>query len=510
MKKHNFRDYDHDQASLLMVSFKKMLSPDHPAVIVNHVINKLDLTKLYDKYSNEGKPPYHPQMMLKVLVYAYYKESMSCREIWDELEHRADFIYLAAGQVPNFRTINSFRLRHLDILPDLFTQIVLLCKQLDLISFKHLAIDGEKIHGNASFKQNKSLNGLQEEYKKVKRGLKKLLAKEITEDFTEAKKNEQEQKILKKLSQVEGMQKTLEEIINAKKNDTDDDNDENSNLPGNSSDKPIRKKGRRRKKKDTNEIKINMTDNDAIPLQHKDNRVLPSYNHQSAVDGKYGIVCAVNTKNNHDQPDDLFLLVHQAMANTKGEFKNVMADSAFGSYDVYERITNDQSETTEYFIPNMRYSAQKSNRRNGAYEYEKFKMNDNSDLVCPEGKVVKYLRTAKKNGRMQNIYKCYDCPGCPVHDKCTKLEYRHIHVDVRLKYLQEMRSKLDSDRGREIYSKRKGIVEPVHGDDQKNRNWIQHHLRSLKKATGEFLLMRIGTNLRKIVKYGNKEQLAMI
>jgi hypothetical protein len=64
-----------------------------------------------------------------------------------------------------------------------------------------------------------------------------------------------------------------------------------------------------------------------------------------------------------------------------------------------------------------------------------------------------------------------------------------------------MRAKLRSDYGRETYMKRQGIVEPVHGDDQMNKGWRQHHLRGKAKATAEFLLVRIATNLGKIVRY---------
>ena len=73
-----------------------------------------------------------------------------------------------------------------------------------------------------------------------------------------------------------------------------------------------------------------------------------------------------------------------------------------------------------------------------------------------------------------------------------------------------MRDKLKSDKGRGIYMKRQGLAEPIHGDDQKNKGWIQHHLRGLKKATGEFLLMRIATNLGIIVKHRSKEVLLWV
>jgi len=76
-------------------------------------------------------------------------------------------------------------------------------------------------------------------------------------------------------------------------------------------------------------------------------------------------------------------------------------------------------------------------------------------------------------------------------------------------YRTIMREKLSGDEGREIYMKRQGLVEPLHGDDQKNKGWRQHHLMGFAKAAGEFLLIRIATNLGKNVRYRSSEVLAM-
>ena len=109
-EKANFRDYDQSQIYYVAVRFKEFLEADHPARVVDAVVERMDLSPIYGSYSEEGNPPFHPKMMLKVLFYAYYKGLMSCRKIWDALAHRSDLIFLAAGQVPNFRTVNSFRL----------------------------------------------------------------------------------------------------------------------------------------------------------------------------------------------------------------------------------------------------------------------------------------------------------------------------------------------------------------------------------------------------------------
>ena len=152
--------------------------------MIDIIVEKMDLSNLYERYSDEGNPPYHPKMMLKVLFYAYYRGVMSCRQIWDALAFRSDFIFLSAGQVPNFRTVNSFRLRHLDLLPEQFTLILFLCVELDMVDFQYLAIDGKKIQANASFRKSKHLKGLKRlEQKAEKLG-------EFAEKFKELKDEE--------------------------------------------------------------------------------------------------------------------------------------------------------------------------------------------------------------------------------------------------------------------------------------------------------------------------------
>ena len=164
---------------------------------------------------------------------------------------------MSAGQVPNFRTVNSFRLRYLDLLPEFFTQIVFLCVKLDMVDFQYLAVDGQKIHANASFRKSKNLKGLKKEYAKVQGGIIKLIEKEVSEKFPEGLKQR-----LKRLEQK--AEKLGEFALKLKELDDEDK-------------------------------RVNMSDEDAPVMKHKDGRSLPSYNHQSATDFKYGVVCAARS-----------------------------------------------------------------------------------------------------------------------------------------------------------------------------------------------------------------------
>lgn len=464
--KNNFRAYDQDQSFFITVTKDRFLESGHPAVIIDAIIERLDLQVLYDRYSDEGNPAYHPKMMLKILFYGYYAGIMSCRTIWDAVVNRSDFLYLAAGQVPNFRTINEFRLRHLEDLSKIFAQIVLLCKELDMLDFKHMAIDGEKIQANASYRNSKTIKGIKKEYKKVKRGMRKLLKKEVNEYFDEETKAKRLNTLEKKLEKLESFEEELKKL-----------NDE--------------------------EKRINMVDSDAPIMTHKDGQKLPSYSHQSARDEKCGVVTAVGTTQNNDLPEDLIPIVDKSIENTGEKHENITADCGFCNYEILKKVEEEREE--EFYIPDRRFSASQKEWKN-QYSIDKFTMNEAGEYECPAGNPMEYKRTVSyEDGHSVDIYEGVGCSSCPLKGECTKGEKRHINIDSRIFYRDIMRDKLKSDKGRGIYMKRQGLIEPVHGDDQKNKGWIQHHLRGYNKASAEFLLIRIATNLSLMVKHRRRE-----
>jgi len=474
-KKYNFRDYNQEQSFFITVSRQKFLEENHPAIVIDTVVEKMDLTKLYEKYSDEGNPAFHPKMMLKILFYAYYDGIMSARTIWDAVYHRSDFIFLSAGEVPDFRTINRFRMIHLDILPNLFTQIVMLCNELDLIDFKYLAIDGEKIQANASYRKSKNLKGIKKEYKKINESLVKLLDKQVNEYFTQETKDKRVNRLNKKLDNLKSYQKILE--------DMGDDEDK----------------------------RINLVDPDAPVMAHKDGQKLPSYNHQTARDGKFGIVTAVQSTQDGDAPKDLLTIVDKSIENTNNKHETIIADCGFCNFDILQKVEEERDE--DFYIPDRRYEADKNGTsKKGKYNQSSFKKNESGEYVCPAGYLMKKSKVVTdKEGNKKVVYEGTGCDKCgKLKKKCTTGKKRTISIDSRTPFRDKMRKKLDSDEGREIYMKRQGLAEPIHGDDQKNKGWIQHHLRGLKKATGEFLLMRIATNLGIIVKHRSKEVLLWV
>jgi transposase len=146
----NVKEYDQDQGLLFPPHLRDCLADDHPAMIINDVVETLNLSGFYHKISSEGHPAYHPKMMLKILIYAYANGIFSSRKIQAALHESMAFIYLAAWQKPDFRTISDFRQNNLAEFQELFNQVVDICRRLGMISLGHIAIDGSKFKANAA------------------------------------------------------------------------------------------------------------------------------------------------------------------------------------------------------------------------------------------------------------------------------------------------------------------------------------------------------------------------
>jgi len=402
-RENNFRPYDQRQQFFVNVSKDRFLEEKHPARIIDLVVEGLDLSQIYEQYSDEGNPAFHPRMMLKVLFYAYYIGVMSSRTIWDCVINRADFMYLAAGQVPNFRTINSFRLRHLPDLSALFTEIVLLCKRLGMIGFEHLAVDGQKIHANANFKKSKNLKGLRSEYEKMNAGLERLLNREINEYISQEIVDKRAATLEHKLEKLAEFQKQLEALKDEEK-------------------------------------RVNMTDADAPVMKHKDGTSKPSYNHQSAVDGEYGVTTAVRTTQASDRAEDLEVIVDASNGNTGGMHKTVSADSGFCSYGM---LVSTEERAEEFYVPDTRFEESKKDpEEKKKYGPEDFRREEDRSYRCPAGHPMKHLGTVDGvDGARFDRYMGTACEGCPMKAKCTKAAVRSLQIDTREPYRQKMREK---------------------------------------------------------------------
>ena len=129
------------------------LPADHLVYFLLDVVGELDLGPIEAVRAakdQRGNKPYSARMMVALLLYAYCRGVFSSRKIARATHEDVAFRVLAAGAHPNFTRIAAFRREHLDALADLFTQILALCRRAGLVKLGHVALDGTKIQANAS------------------------------------------------------------------------------------------------------------------------------------------------------------------------------------------------------------------------------------------------------------------------------------------------------------------------------------------------------------------------
>jgi transposase len=148
-----FRAWEVDQVWLLPPSVHDFVPAGHPAHLVRELVrSELDLSAILAAYEREerGQPPYHPAMMVALLLYAYTQGVYASRRIAKGCEERLDVMAVTGMQRPDFRTISEFRRRHLEALTALFVQVLRLCRKAGLVKLGHVALDGTKLAANAS------------------------------------------------------------------------------------------------------------------------------------------------------------------------------------------------------------------------------------------------------------------------------------------------------------------------------------------------------------------------
>jgi transposase len=164
-----FRPWDVEQRWLLPPSVHELVPAGHLAHFVRETVREnLDLSAILSAYAEErGYPPYHPAMMVALLLYAYSRGVYSSRRIAQACEERVDFMAVTALNRPDFRTIAAFRQRHLKALGDLFIQVLKLCRAAGLVKLGHVALDGTKVQANASVHKAMSYGRMREAEKKL-------------------------------------------------------------------------------------------------------------------------------------------------------------------------------------------------------------------------------------------------------------------------------------------------------------------------------------------------------
>jgi len=184
-----FKPYTPEQLLLLPPALQDWLPEDHLASFISDVVDHaLDLSPIlatYDTGDGRGQPPYHPALLVKLLLYGYCTGKPSSRQIERATYEEIPYRVLAANQHPDHDTLAAFRQTHLAALAGLFLQVLHLCQRAGLVKLGHVALDGTKILANASKHKAMSYGRMPEAERKLEEEIAALLAEAQRVDAAE-------------------------------------------------------------------------------------------------------------------------------------------------------------------------------------------------------------------------------------------------------------------------------------------------------------------------------------
>ncbi len=327
-----FRSYEPGQMFLMPASLQDWLPKDHLVYFISDVVDHLDLSSIQRRYEEErGYPPYHPAMMVKVLLYAYCLGVPSSRKIAKRLEEDIGFRVLAANNTPDFRTISDFRKDHLKALAALFLQVLRLCQKAGLVKVGHVSLDGTKVKANASKHKAMSYKRMKEEESRLEAEIAELLKKAEAEDAAEDRRYGRDKRgdeLPPELSFREGRLAKIREARAALEAEARAEVERGDGKGGKAAGMPADKAQR------------NFTD--------PDSRVMPGpggkqfeqcYNAQAAVDSTRQVIVAAEVTQQPSDKGQAVPLMEQVQANTGGLPREMSADAGYFSSAVVQELS---------------------------------------------------------------------------------------------------------------------------------------------------------------------------
>ncbi len=429
-----FRPYEPDQQVLLPPSLREWLPPDHLVWFISETVDELDLSPILDAYRDggQGNLPYHPRMMLKILIYAYASGVFSSRRIARQVEENIAFRLLAAGNMPDHRTICRFREQHLKAFEPLFVQVVQNACDAGLVKMGTLAVDGSKIRANASKRKAMSYERMQQEEKRLRKEIRALTDRAAKRDAVEDVQFGPDFRGDELPKELRRREDRIAKIRQAKRRLEARKRDEAKASERKEDDDPPKRGGRPHKYppgKPKPKDQENFTDPESRIMKDGSGAFQQCYNAQAAVDGQQRIIVSASVQQSASDTAALIPMVQQAKRNVGQGAKEVLADAGYAS---------------------------------------------EANLKALERRKIKGYVALGREG------------------KTARTRNPKAHATNR------MARTLRSKRGRAKYRQRKHIAEPPFGWMKRGLGFRQFSLRGLRKVSGEFNLVCLALNLRRM------------
>jgi transposase len=453
-----YLSYDPEQQLLLPPDLREWLPEGHLALFISDVVDELDLSVIlrhYESGDGRGRPPYHPLMMVKLLVYGYCIGTVSSRKLEQATYEHVAFRVLACNQHPDHDSIANFRQLHLQELAGLFVQVLKMCERAGLVKLGHVAIDGSKLRANASKHKAMSYDRMCEKEEQLVAEVGRLLQEAAAVDAAEdgrygqgvrgdelpaelARRESRLCKIREAKASLEAEAKELAKAaaaaVEAKLAERKQREEETGKKTPGRPPEVVNVEEAKPKAK----AQRNFTDPESrIMKDGATGSFEQSYNAQIAVDGQAQIIVAATLTQAVNDKQQLVPVLAEVKTNVGRLPEKVTADSGYFSAAA---VTNEALSSVDLY-------------------------------VTPD--------SGKKTEQVEEL---------------TTLPPSEWDQEVKAR----MREKVKTESGHAVYKQRKMIVEPVFGQVKEVRGFRRFSFRGLRKNEAEWSLICLTHNLLKL------------
>jgi transposase len=441
-----FQTINRDTAYLLPPSLQDWLPEKHLARFVVDIVERLDLSELESCYGGGGKQPYHPAVLLALLFYGYATGVFSSRKLEQATYDSVAFRFITGDAHPDHDTIATFRKRFLSELEGLFVQMLVLAKVMGVFKLGNVSLDGTKIKANASKHKAMSwgyANQLEEQLRREVRELLKKAELADAEDEPEidipdelARREDRLAAIEKAKAEIEWRAQERFEAEQAEYEEKLEKRKEKEEQTG--------KKARGRAPKPP---KAGPQDKDQVNFTDEESRIMPSsegfvqaYNAQATVDIDSHLIVEnhITQQPNDKQEIEPTLKQLKAVEDSLGKPDGLLADTGYFSESNVKR--------------------------------------------CEANEITPYISDSRERHNLPWDERFQSPPSCPENaDAVTAMTHR-----------------LRTPEGKVVYAKRKSTVETVFGIIKEVLGFRQFHLRGLDSAQGEWNLVCMAWNLKRM------------
>jgi len=501
-----YKPYSYDQTKLIPISYDRQILPGTFERTLSEVIDTLDMSVFNGRYHNDetGAPAYDPKILLKVVLYAYSHGIIGSRRIGALCADNVIFMALSADSRPHFTTIADFISTLQEEIVTIFRHVVMISMQMDLIDASMFAIDGCKLPSNASKEWSGTKEELRKKKEKLEQALRHMIRSHVKQDESDKESDGSEERFKERLcrarAKIEKLDKWLE-----------------------SSDDKVSGRGYVRQS--------NVTDNESAKMKTS-HGVVQGYNGIAVVDSKHQVIVSAEA---HGEGQDHQLLkpaleaAKQTLKATgfdgaKLEGTVVAADTGFHASENLEYL---EREGIDGYVPDSNFrkrdprfatagkykdTNEKEQWGKAHFDHADFTYAKKDDCyVCPAGKRLEYATSdLTTNGLTYYKYvaKQRHCGGCGFRSHCITKDTHKVRAIFRRSdggenVCSRMREKIDTQRGREMYSKRMAIVEPVFGNMRHAKRLDRFTLRTRKKVNVQWLFYCMVHNIEKICNFGS-------